>query len=118
MYSYREAVKEDVKAWMEENPEYGHEYEAIFEACWIADGVTGNGSGSYTCNRLQAREYFFEDSDSDDYIMQMIDEGLATYEEVGKHMATADWEFIDVSIRCYLLGEAIQEVLDELEEEA
>ena len=87
----------------------------FFEGCWVADEVTGNGSGSYTFSRLEARRNFFEDDDSEDYVSQMVQEGFCTAEEVGKHMASGDWEWLDVCIRCYLLGEVVQEVIDELD---
>ena len=112
MYNYREALKEDIRSWMNENQE--KDYDAVFEGCWIADEVTGNGSGSYTFNRQVARQYFFEDIYSDDYIFGMIQDGMCTAEEIGNRMAHSDWEWIDVSIRCYLLSEVVQEVLDEM----
>ena len=121
MYNYRESVKEDVKNWMDENHEPGASselewnYDIVFEGCWIADEVTGNGSGSYTFSRLEARRNFFEDDDSEDYISQMLQEGFCDAEEVGKHMASGDWEWIDVCIRCYLLGDVVQEVIDEMD---
>ena len=121
MYNYREAVKEDVKNWMDENHEHGaskeleFDYDTVFEACWVADEVTGNGSGSYTFSRLEARRNFFEDDESEDYIREMVNEGFSTLEEVGSRMASGDWEWLDVCIRCYLLGEAVQEAIDEID---
>ena len=121
MYNYRDAVKEDVKNWMEENHEPGaskeqeFDYDTVYEGCWSDDSVTGNASGSYTFSRLEARLFFFEDSDSEDYIHEMINEGFTSSEEVGNHMASGDWEWIDVIIRCYLLGEVVQEVIDEID---
>ena len=120
MYNYREAVKEDVKNWMDENHEPGasreleFDYDTVFEACWVADEVTGNGSGSYTFSRLEARRNFFEDDESEDYIREMVNEGFSTLEEVGSRMASGDWEWLDVSIRCYLLGESVREAIDEI----
>ena len=121
MYNYREAVKADVKNWMAENHEgescyeLEYDYDSIYDACWVADEVTGNGSGSYTFSRLEARRNFFEDNDSDDYIYRMCDEGFSTQEEIGKHISDGDWEWVDVLIRCYLLGEVVREVIDELD---
>ena len=121
MYNYREAVKEDVKDWMDENHEPGasreleFDYDTVFEGCWVDDGVTGNGSGSYTFSRLEARKNFFEDDDSEDYVHQMVQVGFCTAEDVGQHMASGDWEWLDVCIRCYLLGEVVQEVIDEID---
>ena len=121
MYNYKKAVKEDVKRWMDDNHEPGasreleFNYDNVFEGCWVSDDVTGNASGSYTFNRLQAREYFFDDPDSDEYIYQMCDEGFITQEEIGNRISSGDWEYIDVCIRCYLLSEAVQEAIDEID---
>ena len=38
-------------------------------------------------------------------------------ETIGEKFLNDEWEWMDVSIRCYLLGEAISEALDEVEEE-
>lgn len=121
MYNYREAVKEDVKNWMEENHEPGaskeleFDYDTVFEGCWVADEVTGNASGSYTFSRYEAKKNFFEDEDSDEYISHMIEDGFLSADELGKKIAESNWEWIDVCIRCYLLGEVVQEVIDELD---
>ena len=121
MYNYKEAIKADVKEWMQDNHEAGQEmylefdYDTVFESCWVDDSVTGNASGSYTFSRYEARENFFGDSDSEEYISDMIDEGFISAEEVGKRVASSDWEYLDVCIRCYLLGEAVQACLNELE---
>ena len=121
MYNYREAVKEDVKNWMDEHhepgasKEYEFDFDTVYDACFVADEVTGNGSGSYTFSRQKAKENFFDDDNSEDYIQQMVQEGLVTFEEVGDRMASGDWEWIDVCIRCYLLAEVVQEVIDEID---
>ena len=121
MYDYKETVKADVKEWMDENHEPGasreveFDYDTVFESCWVADEVTGNGSGSYTFSTYEARKNFFEDDNSEDYIREMVNDGFCTLEEVGKHMASGDWEWLDVSIRCYLLSEAVQEAIDEID---
>ena len=45
MYNYREAIKKDVKDWMAENHEGGacyeleYDYDAIYDACFVADEV-------------------------------------------------------------------------------
>lgn len=120
MYSYKETVKTDIKGWMDDHSEElegldrSGVYETVFEGCWDADEVTGNGSGSYTFSRSEARRNFFEDDDSEEYIYRMCEEGFCTYEEVGKHMAQSDWEWVDVSIRCFLLGTAVDEVIAEM----
>lgn len=38
-------------------------------------------------------------------------------ETVGEKFLNEDWEYFDVTIRCYLLGWAISEALDEIEDD-
>ena len=62
-YNYFEAVKADVNEYIrteidfqewKENRESLE--EKLNEDLWINDSVTGNASGSYTCNTYQAEE--------------------------------------------------------------
>ena len=119
MYSYKETVKTDIKGWMDDHSEElegldrSGVFEVVYDACWVADEVTGNASGSYTFSRYEARRNFFEDDDSDEYISQMIEDGFSTAEEVGQKVSESNWEWLDVSIRCWLLSQCLSEVLDE-----
>ena len=121
MYNYREVVKSDVLNWMDEHHEAGasreleFDYDTVYDGCWVDDSVTGNASGSYTFSRWQARENFFNDDDSDDYIQSMIEEGFISAKEVGECIADSNWEKLDVFIRCWLLGGVVQEVIDEMD---
>ena len=62
-YNYLEAVKEDVKNYIEENgikvtSENRDELEEqLNDDLFTCDSVTGNGSGSYTFNTWRAEEY-------------------------------------------------------------
>ena len=82
--------------------------EKLNEDMWIADSVTGNASGSYTFSTWQAEENIAHN-------MDLLSEAM---EEFGNSPADmqngAEW--CDVTIRCYLLGQVLQEVLEELEE--
>lgn len=66
MYNYLEAVKEDVKEYIAENidiSEFGDIEklkEKLHDDLWINDDVTGNASGSYTCNRRITRGMTYE----------------------------------------------------------
>lgn len=119
MYSYKESVKKDIREWMDNNRDLwvsendeDRAYEIISDAIWMADSVTGNASGSYTFNRWQARQYFFEDKTTDDYIEQMINDGFITSESIGSSIALSNWEEIDVCIRCWLCSECLYDILD------
>ena len=77
---------------------------------WVDDGVTGNGSGSYYFNTWKAEEALCHNWD-------LLAEAC---EEFGQDIGEAfkqGVEACDVTIRCYLLGQAIAAALDELEEE-
>ena len=119
MYSYKEQVRADVKEWIEDNKEQiegldRHDaYEVVYESWWVDDSVTGNASGSYTFSRYEARQNFFEDEDSEEYIDQMIEDGFTCRELVGRAVQESQWELLDVSIRCWLLCDAVSDVLDE-----
>lgn len=114
-YDYLEAVKEDVLNYINENnivvtSENRDEVEQeLNDRLFVSDSVTGNASGSYTCNSWEAEEYICHNFD-------LLGEALT---EFGCDMNYLEGgaESCDVTIRCYLLGRAISEVLDEVETE-
>lgn len=111
-YDYYEAVKEDIKEYLEENYEDEFEdldYDSVYEELWTADSVTGNGSGSYTFSTWKAEEN----------ICHNLDLAAEAYEEFGYEGIKFEdgAEAIDVTIRCYLLGQLLQDVIDELRED-
>lgn len=108
-----EAVKEDVLNYINDNgimvtTEYRDEVEQYLnDTLFTCDSVTGNASGSYTFSTWQAEENLCHN-------FELLTEALTefccdlSYLEKGA-------EACDVTIRCYLLGQAISEVLDEIE---
>ena len=124
-YNYLESVKDDVKTWLEDNPEQFEEVkdnneidgvidwdgvkDDLNEILWNEDSITGNGSGSYTFNRKQARDYVLDDGLQ--YLEDLVDEGWLTYESIGKDITNYNFESLDVSLRCYFLSQAIEEVI-------
>lgn len=122
MYNYLEAVKDDVRTYIQDNITLGDwngdrdNLEVILnDDLWVDDSVTGNGSGSYTFSRAQAKEYFLDGGEC--YLQDMCFDYGIDAEELGQKMIDGEWEWLDVSIRCYLLGRAISEVLDEFQKE-
>ena len=120
MYDYKEAMTEDVKEWIKENidlTEWTEDREGLEQQLnndlWTADSVTGNGSGSYTFNRVQASLYVL---DNMDLLQKAIEEFATDPATVGDKFISEDWEWFDVTIRCYLLRSVTSEVLDEMEE--
>jgi hypothetical protein len=77
----------------------------INDFCWTDDSVTGNASGSYWFNTYKAEEAICHNLD---LVAEVADEfGI---DEKRRY----DPEYLDVCIRCYVLGQAINEALDEL----
>lgn len=118
-YDYREAVKEDVKEYVWDNytkeeieniiQNENDEQEALYNDLWTADSVTGNGSGSYTFNTWQAEEFLCHNMD---LLKEALEEFGCDIEYLEKGA-----EACDVTIRCYLLSEAMGEALEEIEKE-
>lgn len=82
--------------------------EKLHDDLWINDSVTGNASGSYTFSNWEAEEN----------LCHNLDELKLALDEFGGDCAEAlerGAEFCDVTIRCYLLGQAIDQAIDELE---
>lgn len=119
-YDYLESMKEDIKNYIEENKEndsYDWDNleevkELLYDDLWIDDSVTGNGSGSYYCNSYKAREAL---QGNEDLLIEALEE-FGNDAESYKRSLT-DPEFADVTIRCYLLSQAIDEALKETFEE-
>lgn len=122
-YDYLENVKEDVKTAILDNCtkeeirnafkslEASDElYEKLYDVLFLDDSVTGNASGSYTCNAYNAEEYIAHNLD-------LLGEALEYFGDAASDALSRGAEFCDVTIRCYLLGSAIKEALDELEKE-
>ena len=115
-YNYLENVTADAKQAILENLKYWNftdreELEGIAnDELWNDDSVTGNASGSYTFNTWQAEENLCHNMDQ---LEEACDEFGQDIGEAVKQGA----EYCDVTIRCYLLGQAISAAIDELEEE-
>ena len=122
-YNYLEAVKDDIKQYVRDNDiltEYDGPEEArdaLNDELWVEDSVTGNGSGSYTFNRDQAKEYLFDSNDGLNLLREAVSDFGIDAETVVDHFMSEDWEWFDVTIRCYVLGQAIDEALDEIEDD-
>ena len=119
MYNYLEAIIEDVKEAIKEYDitEFAdrEEFEErLNDDLWMSDSVTGNASGSYHCNSNKSMECVL---DNMDLLEEMCGEFGIDNETIGKKFLEGAWEWMDVSIRCYLLGQAITEALDDMEDE-
>lgn len=119
-YNYLESMIADILDYIAENVEisnYSDREELenyLNDELWTVDQVTGNASGSYTFNCWTARDYVLNNMD---ILADMFDGFGIESAEIGEHFRSEDWEWFDVSIRCYLLGTAISDALDELDPE-
>lgn len=113
-YNYFENVKEDVKEAIKERYSLKElEYldtSDLYDDLFIEDSVTGNASGSYTFSTYEAEENIAHNLD---LLKEAIEEFGGEYGEALEKGA----EFCDVTIRCYILGQVIEEAIEELQEE-
>ena len=115
-YNYLEAVTNDAKQAILKNLNYWkftnrEELEEVAnDELWVDDSVTGNGSDSYTFSAWKAEENLCHNMDELEDACNEFGQDIG---EAVKHGA----EYCDVTIRCYLLGQAISAAIDELEEE-
>lgn len=109
-YDYFAAVKEDVLNYINENnivvtSENRDEVEQdLNDTLFTCDSVTGNASGSYTFNAWTAEEYLCHN-------FELLGEALTDFGCDMNYLGRGA-EACDVIIRCYLLGQAISEVLN------
>lgn len=119
---YRDQIKEDIKEYLtQENlwptaepgtSEYYDQYDKAYDQCWIADSVTGNGSGSYTFNTWQAAENVSCLLWDEDLWLLINGDGSVSVDDIKEGP-----EHLDVLIRCSLLSECFDDVLREKREQ-
>ena len=115
-YNYLEELKSDVRNYIKEVASDYMDCEdmdelrdSLYDNLWDEDSVTGNGSGSYTFNREKAKEYVSDNMD----LMVEAYKDLDSIESLVDDLEALDFETIDVTIRCYLLSQALDEVLED-----
>ena len=116
-YNYLEAVTADVLDYIKDEIDLAERKgnrdgleEKLNDDLWTVDSVTGNASGSYYCNAWRAEEALAHNWD-------VLEEALAEFGQDGVNVIEKGAEWADVTIRCYLLGQAIAEALDTLEDD-
>ena len=113
-YDYRAAVCEDIREYIKNNDINPSDYEsrdemfnALNDELWAEDSVTGNASGSYTFNAWEAEENLCHNLD-------LLGQALEEFGEAGDKLLLDGPEACDVTVRCWLLSECLNEVIDEL----
>lgn len=114
-YNYLEALKEDIRNYIENEINFTS-FDSIEELeeklnndLWTEDRVTGNASGSYTFDAWQAEENLCHNLD-------LLQEALAEFGCSTDYLKKGA-EACDVTIRCYLLGQAIAEVIQDIKDD-
>lgn len=116
-YNYHQEVKNDILQYLKDNdirPEEGEDRndfeDRLNDELFCVDAITGNGSGSYTFSAWQAEENLCHNLD-------LLGEALEEFGCESNYILEKGAEACDVTIRCYLLGNAISEALDEIWDE-
>ena len=107
-YDYYDALYADNKDYIEENNfdiNADDAAEQLNDLLFVNDSVTGNASGSYFCNAWAAEEALCHNWD-------LMREAMREFDM--QQLGSA--EGMDVTIRCYLLGQVIEEVLENLKQ--
>lgn len=111
-YDYLSAVESDVREYIENNVNF-HDYSDLYEMkedlnekLFVEDSVTGNASDSYTFNTWKAEEYLCHNLD----LLAEANEEFGGSSDILSDGA----EMCDVTIRCYLLGQAIENVAPDM----
>ena len=121
-YDYREAVKADIREWLQENrsldelkddlsADNGIAFMDLYDEMFCVDSITGNASGSYTFSRWQAEENLCHNLDLLEDAQRFYDIRLDLNDP-----ETCDPETCDVTIRVYLLNDCLYEVLEEIKD--
>lgn len=113
-YDYYREVKNDAIDEIIERVYWNADYlensnDEIYDDLWINDSVTGNASGSYTFNTWAAEEYICHN-------MDLLGEALSDFGCGADYITEHGAEACDVAIRCWVLGQVIDEAIDEARE--
>lgn len=121
-YDYKEAMISDIIDWLHENHweeiiQCGdftdEDLETVYDILWTEDSVTGNASGSYWLSIWKAEEALCHNIEY--YVEACEAFGMdATSYDLLSHSA----ERMDVTIRCYLLGECLDKAVERIEYQA
>lgn len=121
MYDYLEAMTLDVLNYLEENKEvYAESFEELSgeelrdtldDELWAVDEVTGNGDYGYFDDD-QAHEAIFSNAENVALLVEALEMFGDTAESYRR--ALLDPSYADTTIRCYLLGQAVDKALTEL----
>lgn len=134
-YDYLEAIKADIRGYIKDEEISPADFddademkESVEEACWTEDSVTGNGASGYTGLDRDKQESEMLDGNLSVLLDALRDFGEivtpAMMDPYGIHSSDSDKEYVDIeyltdlskadiTIRCWYLNRAVNEVIDE-----
>lgn len=120
MYNYYEEVLQSVEDAV--NDGYSPEMlepvdledfaKKLNDAFWVDDSVTGNASGSFFCNSYEAEKALIGNWG---LAAEALDE--YGYTDAGVNALKKGAEWVDVTVRCYLLNSCINDYIEQHEDE-
>lgn len=124
MYNYREQMKADLYEALDEDfvfvfdgvaaedlkKDFYEVAQKVSDYYFCEDKVTGNTSGSYFCNSQKSKEAVIENLE----LLRDAYENFGDMDGLGYDFVNAAWDKMDVTIRCYLLYEVADEVMEEI----
>lgn len=118
-YDYHKAMIKDIKDYIKDNPnaiyvDPRQEDEISnywYDELWHEDCITGNGA-----------QWYAPENECEEFLTHNIDLALEACNEFGVDMKTLFTaassgnaaRYIDCTIRCYLLGECLEQALEEI----
>lgn len=117
-YDYEESVRKDIEDYIKDNYETEELKEKLedsdfedelYDDMFVSDSVTGNGSGSYFFNRWKAEEALCHNFD-------LLAEAFKEFGCDNDYFFNRGVEACDVVIRCYILGQELCNVLNDMKE--
>ena len=116
-YDYVKAMTEDIINYVNDNitlSDYDNKddlFEALNDDMWAEDEITGNGCYGYDDNDV-VKQYV---SDNADLLREALQEFCTPFDEIAKRFLDGDYKYFDCTIRCYVLGWAIDEAIKQLD---
>ena len=106
-FDYQNEMVDNIKNYLAETDE--RNYDTLYDELWTVDEVTHN---MYTHNEPEAKYHVLEN-------MDLLEEALYEFgvpdKEIAKRFMNEDWGWFDTTIRCSVLGAALQQALEEEE---
>ena len=119
MYNYLEAMKQDIINYIRDEVETKDFYniddlrERLEDDLWIDSSITGNGGDSYADNET-SKEYI---NGNESLLKEALIEFCVDKEKIVDKFFDNDYTYFDTTIRCYMLSQAINAALEEIESE-